>query len=142
MIDLDDYKILFSNKKIKIVYLWLFITIFIITSVIIIIKNNDYVDYYQNEGIGTEEGYIKAIVNVKDIEKLVTKQNIIIDKKNYNYKIINFSEEINKLEGNFYQEITIEINKKIPANRHLSFKVPIDKYNLFNYIKNKIRGNI
>lgn len=142
MISLDSYKLLFSNKKIKIIYLWMFITIFIICSVIIIMKNVSYVDFYQNRGLGTKEGYIKTIIKVTDTEKLVNNNKLVIDNKNYNYKIVKFSDSINPLGDNFYQEVLIKIDEKVSINRYISFKIPIDEYNLFDYIKNKIRGNI
>lgn len=142
MIEIENYNKLFSNNKIKIIYIWILVTIFIITSVIIIIKNIDYVDFYQNKGIGIKEGYIKTIIEINDIEKLVNNNNLVIDKNNYKYEIVDFNENINQVGENFYQELLIKIDTDISTNRYISYKIPIQKYNLFEYIKNKIRGNI
>lgn len=142
MIEINDYNKLFINNKVKLTYIWILITIFIVFSVIIFMKNITYEEFYQNKGIGTKEGYIKALIDIEDIELLTDKNNIIIDNKNYKYKIVGFNEELNQVGTQIFQEVFITTEAKILENRYISFKVPVKKYNFLNYIINKIRGNI
>lgn len=142
MIDIDSYKTLFTNKKIKIIYIWLLITIFIILSVTLFIKNIAYEEIYQNKGLVTKDGYLKALIEVNDIEKITSINKIIIDNEKYAYKIVKFNQEINQIGNGFYQEVFIDIDADILENRYISFKIPIKKYSFFDFIKNKIGGNI
>lgn len=142
MIEINDYNKLFINNKLKLTYIWLIITIFIVCCVIIFTKNITYEEIYSNKGIGTQEGYIKVLIEVEDINQLINKDNIIIDNKNYKYKIVGFNEKLNQVNNKIFQEVLISADTKILENRYISFKVLIKKYNFFDYIINKIRGNI
>lgn len=142
IIKIKDYNKLFMNNKIKLIYIWLLFTVFIVGSVIICITNITYEEIYQNKGIGTKEGYIKTLIKVEDIELLMSKDNIIIDNKKYKYTIVSFHEELNQVGTQIFQEVFITTEANILENRYISFQVPIKKYKLINYIINKIRGNI
>lgn len=142
MIEINDYNKLFLNNKLKLTYIWLIITIFIVCCVIIFMQNITYEEIYSNKGIGTQEGYIKTLIEIEDINQLINKNNIIIDNKNYKYKIAGFNEKLNQVNNKFFQEVLITTDAKILENRYISFKVLIKKYNFFDYIINKIRGNI
>lgn len=142
IIKIKDYNKLFMNNKIKLIYIWLLFTVFIVVSVIICITNITYEEIYQNKGIGTKEGYIKTLIKVEDIELLMSKDNIIIDNKKYKYQIVSFHEELNQVGTQIFQEVFITTEANILENRYISFQVPVKKYKLINYIINKIRGNI
>lgn len=141
MIDVDNYKKLFINTKIRVNKFYLIITIFIILFIIILTNSIYYENIYQENGIGTKEGYIKTIINKEDINKIMSNSNIIINDKSYKYKIVKVSELL-ELGDNFYQEIYIKINKNIQENEYISFKVQMEKIKFYKLIINKVRGKV
>lgn len=143
MIDIDSYKLLFINNKYKVIYLWLLFTVFIIISLLIIIKSTDFNCYYQNKGIGTKEGYLKTVIEVDQLNNLIDKNHIIIDDKSYSYNIVAIDQHINQVQDKLFQEVTININDKdLLDNSYVSFKILIQNIKFFDYIKNKIGGKI
>ena len=142
MIDIDDYKLLFTNEKIKVRYFWIFISIFIICFILLLLINFNYDEYYQDNGIGTKEGYIKLIIPVDDVDKITNNSHISLDGELYKYRVINFNKEIINVGNIFYQELYINTNKIVQENRYITFKVKISTKSFYDFIKCKIGGSI
>lgn len=140
LLDIKDYKI----KSIKLptkIYSWTIILILSLLVSIFICYKFKFEYFYYNNSI-YKNNTLSFIVYQNDLEKIINNHKIIINKKEYNYKILNISETmINNINLEPYFEILIdtklENNLKI-ENNIVKFKIKYDVKNGFEIIKSLI----
>jgi len=124
-----------NKKKIIIVEL-----IFIITICLIIAFFNNYYSYYSNEG-EYKEGYIRTVINIKDMDIITTKKEIRINDEIYSYKVNGISEEDYISSGYIYKEVYLEVNDlKRVNNDYIKYKIIKDKETILNYLLKSLKG--
>ena len=124
-----------NKKKIIIVEL-----IFIITICLIIAFFNNYYSYYSNEG-EYKEGYIRTVINIKDMDIITTKKEIRINDEIYSYKVNGISEEDYISSGYIYKEVYLEVNDlKRVNNDYIEYKIIKDKETILNYLLKSLKG--
>jgi len=142
LLNIKDYKI----KKIKLpnkIYSWTIILILSLLICIFICYKFKFEYFYHNNSV-YKNNKLSFIVYQSDLEKITNNNKIIIDKKEYNYKILEISEPmINNINLEPYFEILIdtklEDNLKI-ENNIVKFKIKYDVKDGFEIIKSLILG--
>jgi len=142
LLNIKDYKI----KKIKLpnkIYSWTIILILSLLISIFICYKFKFEYFYHNNSV-YKNNKLSFIVYQSDLEKITNNHKIIIDKKEYNYKILEISEPmINNINLEPYFEILIdtklEDNLKI-ENNIVKFKIKYDVKDGFEIIKSLILG--
>lgn len=140
LLEIKDYKI----KSIKLptkIYSWTIILILSLLVGIFICYKFKFEYFYHNSSI-YKNNTLSFIVYKSDLEKITSNHKIIINKKEYNYKILNISEAmINNINLEPYFEILIdtklENNLKI-ENNIVKFKIKYDVKNGFEIVKSLI----
>ena len=124
-----------NKKKIIIVEL-----IFIITICLIIAFFNNYYSYYSNEG-EYKEGYIRTVINIKDMDIITTKKEIRINDEIYSYKVNGISEEDYISSGYIYKEVYLEVNNLERVNNdYIEYKIIKEKETILNYLLKSLKG--
>ena len=145
LLDIKDYNL----KTIKIptkIYSWTIILILLLIISIFICYKFNFEYFYHNNFI-YKNNTLSCIVYKNDLEKITKNNEIIINNKKYNYKILSISEPtINNINLEPYFEILIDTNLdnnlKID-NNIVKFKIRYDVKNGFEIIKNLIlRGEL
>jgi hypothetical protein len=92
--------------------------------------------YYQNYLLFLKDKIVTNIL-VKDLETLTNNSVLIINKKEYKYKIIEI--ELFNNESPYYQ-VKINIEGDFEKNKMISYKILLREDNLFNYLTYLIGG--
>lgn len=142
LIDIKDYKI----RKIKLpnkIYSWTIILIISLLFSIFICYKFEIEYFYQNNSI-YKDNKLSFVVHQKDLYKITNNHKIIINKKEYNYKIFEISEPIINninLEPCFEIVIDIKLDKSLKiVNNIVKIKIKYDVKNGFEIIKCLILG--
>ncbi len=119
----------------KIIFYTSFVSIIILMSVIILFTVRKKI-YYQNYLLFLKDKIVTNIL-VKDLETLTNNSVLIINKKEYKYKIIEI--ELFNNESPYYQ-VKINIEGDFEKNKMISYKILLREDNLFNYLTYLIGG--
>ena len=142
LINIKDYKI----KKIVIpkkIYSWTIILIISLLLSIFVCYKFKFEYFYQNNSI-YKDNKLSFIVYQSDLEKITNNHKVIVNKKEYNYKILEISEPIiNNINLEPYFEILIDtkLDKNLKINNNIvKIKIKYDVKNGFEIIKSLILG--
>ncbi len=119
----------------KIIFYTSFVSIIIHMSDIILFNVRKKI-YYQNNLLFLKDKIVTNIL-VKDLETLTNNSVLIINKKEYKYKIIEI--ELFNNESPYYQ-VKINIEGDFEKNKMISYKILLREDNLFNYLTYLIGG--
>ncbi len=119
----------------KIIFYTSFVSIIILMSVIILFTVRKKI-YYQNYLLFLKDKIVTNIL-VKDLDTLTNNSVLIINKKEYKYKIIEI--ELFNNESPYYQ-VKINIEGDFEKNKMISYKILLREDNLFNYLTYLIGG--
>lgn len=105
--------IIFSRKIEPLIYVYIMMIIVIALSLIMFMTLFHYKLYYKVKGIvqfDDEKYYIRLYIPLDKISYLTSNDNVMIDKKEYSYKILSIDEDFFTDNVNTYQIVYIEIN--------------------------------
>lgn len=105
--------IIFSRRVEPLIYMYIMIIIVIALSLIMFMTLFHYKIYYKVKGIvqfDDEKYYIRLYIPLDKISYLTSNDNVMIDKKEYSYKILSIDEDFFTDNVNTYQIVYIEIN--------------------------------
>ncbi len=105
--------IIFSRKIEPLIYVYIMMIIVIALSLIMFMTLFHYKIYYKVKGIvqfDDEKYYIRLYIPLDKISYLTSNDNVMIDKKEYSYKILSIDEDFFTDNVNTYQIVYIEIN--------------------------------
>ena len=119
----------------KIIFYTSFVSIIILMSVIILFTVRKKI-YYQHYLLFLKDKIVTNIL-VKDLDTLTNNSVLIINKKEYKYKIIEI--ELFNNESPYYQ-VKINIEGDFEKNKMISYKILLREDNLFNYLTYLIGG--
>lgn len=135
-----DSEIILKRKVKPLVYVYIMIIVTIILSLIIFFLLFNYKMYYDVNGVIINDNnnyYIKIYVPLDKLKYIIKNNKLIINKKEYNYKIEKIEGEYFTDNINTYQIIYINsnIHSKYKLN-NLTIKIKLQKENkkLINYI--------
>jgi hypothetical protein len=124
-----------DKKRIIIVEL-----VFIITICLILSFFNNFYSYYSNSG-EYKEGYLRTIINVKDIDIISTKDQIKIGNIIYSYKVFGINEEDYVSGGYIYKEVLLKVDEfERVDNSYIDYKIIKDKETILNYFIKSLKG--
>ena len=87
------------------------ISIFIIVIIILICKFKFYV--YQTNILLRKDNYYELVIEMNQINNISTSKKIIINKKEYAYRIVDYGNNYSNINGTIYHTILIEIKEYI-----------------------------
>ncbi|MBQ7104831.1 MAG: hypothetical protein IJN90_03145 [Bacilli bacterium] len=134
MIDINDYKQIY-NKKIKsVTKIWVLFIIFIIIGIIYINNSFKYIRYYSNLGEYKKDNlYIYVLID--DLNKITKNNKVLIENKEFAYKIKEISEENININNNYYKEVKLDIkDNKFINNEVINITIKIEELDLIKYI--------
>ncbi len=105
--------IIFSRKIEPLIYVYIMMIIVIALSLIMFMTLFHYKIYYKVKGIvqfDDEKYYIRLYIPLDKISYLTSNDVVMIDKKEYSYKILSIDEDFFTDNVNTYQIVYIEIN--------------------------------
>ena len=105
--------IIFSRRVEPLIYMYIMIIIVIALSLIMFMTLFHYKIYYKVKGIvqfDDEKYYIRLYIPLDKISYLTSNDVVMIDKKEYSYKILSIDEDFFTDNVNTYQIVYIEIN--------------------------------
>jgi hypothetical protein len=131
----------FGFKSIHIKYLYI-VSIPILILVILSFKCY-YYKYYYNEGLVTSKDTLIINVSSSDLNKVLENNKIIINNKEYLYKVGDIGEKFLYQEGNIYQTITLDVklDKKINfQNYNTKVRILLSRKKIITTIYELIKG--
>ena len=134
MIDINDYKQIY-NKKIKsVTKIWVLFIIFIIIGIIYINNSFKYIRYYSNLGEYKKDNlYIYVLID--DLNKITKNNKVLIENKEFAYKIKKISAENININNNYYKEVKLDIkDNKFINNEVINITIKIEELDLIKYI--------
>jgi len=136
MNEILDIEIILNKNKYHPIYNIGIILILILLIFIYITTIYKYQTYLITKG-KINDDYLELLVDIKDIKYLSTTNELIIDNKIYNYKIISISEKlyVDELYNN-YKYVYLEVNNLNNINNYV-YEVKFKKENkkIIYYIK-------
>ena len=134
MVDINDYKMIYRLKIKGITKKWIFILLIITIGLIIINKSFKYEKYYSSQS-EVKDNYLVIYINTEEIKQITKNYELKIDNKKFAYKIKSISKENIYLNGNYYKEIKLSIEKhKLKENDVVNIKIITDEYSIIEYI--------
>lgn len=135
-----DSEIILERKVKPLVYVYIMIIVTIILSLIIFFLLFNYKTYYDANGVIISENndyYIKLYIPLDKLKYIINNKKILINKKEYQYKIEKIEGEYFTDNINTYQIVYIKGN--IPSKykkNNLTIKIKIQKENkkIINYL--------
>lgn len=135
MSDNLEIDLILSRKKYPIYYELTYLIILIILLFIIIILSFKYQTYYLNTGKMVNSS-LEILVNINDLDYLGNSATLIIDDKEYNYKITKISNELytdNNYQNYRYVYLNIHNLNNID-NYSYTIKIPKENKIIAKYI--------
>lgn len=134
MVDINDYKMIYRLKIKGITKKWIFVLLIITIGLIIINKSFKYEKYYSSQS-EIKDNYLVIYVNIEEIKQITKNYELKIENKKFAYKIKSISKENIYLNGNYYKEIKLSIEKhKLQENDVVNIKIITDEYSIIEYI--------
>jgi hypothetical protein len=140
-----EEEIIKSRNPVHINNLTLILKFILVTSLIIIVSY-PYTDYYETIGVVEQinyEYYLKITVP-QDIS-LSNDLEVVIDKKNYSYKLYEFDPNLyidDNMTNYRYTYLKIDLPDEYNITNYLlEIKVPIKKQTIIKYLKEILGGN-
>lgn len=134
MVDINDYKMIYRLKIKGITKKWIFVLLIITIGLIIINKSFKYEKYYSSQS-EIKDNYLVIYVNTEEIKQITKNYELKIENKKFAYKIKSISKENIYLNGNYYKEIKLSIEKhKLQENDVVNIKIITDEYSIIEYI--------
>ena len=139
LVNIDDYKelkILDSSE----LYNFIVILIIVVLFLIFIVFNFNFECYYKNNAIYNNDE-ISLVVKVSDLKYITDNSIIVINDKNYKYKVKNIDTAITNDNGYYIQNVVINVyGFESIDNNIIEFKILYDTKNGFKIIKDFILG--
>lgn len=143
MININDYNNL-NLIKLKRIYSFAFILILIFIISIIILNFKFDFFYYSKASYTKENDVLKIIIDENDTNKITDNNELIINSKKYEYKVIKLSKKIlDSIPIQQYSEVIIALKldgKYKIENNSIDFKIKYDSKKGFEIIKDFILG--
>ena len=133
--DINLFQDLFVNKSLSLKKIYITVSIFIISILLIIIFNKDFYDYYEGTA-SLKENNITSIVSIYDLKYIINNKNMMIGGSTFAYKIVKVDDY---LEG--YKVVSFELdNYKGIDNSFLEYKIVINRDTLLKYFIKSLKG--
>jgi len=133
--DINIFQDLFVNKSLSIKKIYITVSIFIISILLIVIFYNEFYDYY--EGSATiKDNMITSVVSIYDLKYINNNKNMIIGGSTFSYKIVKIDDYI---EG--YNVVSIKLNNYNEVdNLFIEYKIIINKDTILDYFIKSMKG--
>ena len=135
--DINIFQDLFINKSLSLKKIYIIVSIFIISILMIVIFDNEFYDYY--EGSATvKDNTITSVVSIYDLKYINNNKNMIIGGSTFSYKIVKIDDYF---EG--YKVVSMKLNDYNEVdNLFIEYKIIINKDTILDYFIKSLRGNI
>ena len=134
--DINLFQDLFINKNLSLKRIYLIVSIFIISILMIIIFNNDFYDYYEGTSSLKDNIVIYSVVSIHDLKYINNNKNMMIGGSTFSYKIVKIDDYI---EG--YKVVSLKLSDyKGIDNMFIEYKIVINKDTIFNYMVRSMKG--
>lgn len=141
--EIKMYQNSFNNKKINVFKNLMIVLFFIIILGLIIVFNNEFYDYYQGYAILDKDNEMSLIVDINDLNKVTSNNEIIIERTTFSYKVISIDETNIEYGNSILKKITIRVsmnNKLNIENNYIKYKIITSKDTIINYVLNTLKG--
>ena len=134
--DINLFQDLFINKSLSLKKIYITVSIFIISILLVIVFNKDFYDYYEGTASLKENNIITSVVSIYDLKYINNNKNMMIGGSTFAYKIVKIDDYI---EG--YKVLSLKLdNYKGMDNMFIEFKIVINKDTLLNYFIKSMKG--
>lgn len=135
--DINIFQDLFVNKSLSLKKIYITVSIFIISILMIVIFDNEFYDYYEGNATIKDNLFI-SVVSIYDLKYINNNKNMIIGGSTFSYKVVKIDDYI---EG--YKIVSIKVNNYHDVdNLFIEYKIIINKDTILDYFIKSMRGNI
>ena len=138
--NVSDFQNMFFYSNVKVRNKIFVVLFFIVILLFTVVNNNNFYSYYSGSGV-VKNGQFNILVNVKDLDKILNNNKIIIERTTFTYDVYSLSE--NNLEYGTDIFRTVLLNIDLPEhynieNNYVDYKIITGKDTIMNYVFNTI----
>ena len=134
--DINLFQDLFVNKNLSLRKIYIIVSIFIISILLIIVFNDNFYDYFEGNASLKNGNVISSVVSIYDLKYIINNKNMMIGGSTFAYKVVKVDDY---LEG--YKVVSLKLNNyKGIENMFIEYKIIINKDTLLNYLIKSMKG--